>query len=141
MKDRENEILCLIEIGIIKSTEGDHSKAIFTFEKAQEIIQQTKNKDFTSECIGRIGISYELTGDYEKAGKYYKRALNVSREMGNQAQEAIWLSHYGYNYKHLPDGNNITAIELTEQAKDIAKKTRNEKLSRICFEKYQMACE
>lgn len=38
MKDRENEILCLIEIGIIKSTEGDHSKAIFTFEKAQEII-------------------------------------------------------------------------------------------------------
>ena len=103
------------------------------------MIQRTGSKEFASECNGRIGISYELMGDHIDADTYYKTALSISREVGNLSQEALWLGYQGYNYQHLPDGNNITAIELTEWALEIAQKTQNKRLELLCSEKYYQA--
>ncbi len=139
MKDRKREILCLMELGAILTDRGEHRAAILKLEQALDLIQQTRNKELVSECEGRIGISHECMGEYQEASEHYDRALKSARDVGNQSQEARWLSYYGYNYQHLPDGNNITAVELTEWAVEIAEKTQNEALRHQCAEKYQAA--
>lgn len=139
--DGRREILCLIQLGGMDTDQKNFSNADSHLQEALRIIEQTKNKEFESECVGRLGIVHQLQHDYQKAGYLYDRALAVARKVGNQSQEALWLSHSGYNYQFIPGGNRLTALELTEWAMEIARKTQNTRLETICMEKYHMVID
>ncbi|ETA69480.1 ATP-dependent transcriptional regulator [Methanolobus tindarius DSM 2278] len=84
-----------------------------------------------SAVIGNLARAYNILGEVEKAIEYHKRALIISREIGDKCGEVIELGNLGNAYYVL--GEVEKAIEYHEQGLVISHEIEDRKCEGACL--------
>jgi len=79
----------------------------------------SKDDEMSGYLMGSLGILYNQIGSYKKAIKYHKKALVISREIGDRQGEGKRLGNLGNAYLNL--GQVEKAIEYYQKALVIAR--------------------
>lgn len=79
----------------------------------------SKDDEISGYLMGSLGILYNQIGSYKKAIKYHKKALGISREIGDRRGEGKRLGNLGNAYLNL--GKVKKAIEYYQNALVISK--------------------
>jgi tetratricopeptide (TPR) repeat protein len=79
----------------------------------------SKDDEISGYLMGSLGILYNQIGSYKKAIKYHKKALVISREIGDRQGEGKCLGNLGNAYLNL--GKVKKAIKYYQNALVIAK--------------------
>jgi CHAT domain-containing protein/tetratricopeptide (TPR) repeat protein len=102
LKDFEDEIDCLNNLGFILCELGNYEYSLEYFKKALALI--TENNKM-AEILNSIGISIKLNAakknnivKYFEANYYYRKALGLAIENKNTFVEAIILNNIGSSY-------------------------------------------
>lgn len=96
MQNVSQTILCLIQLGVIDSRQGNFAESKINYETALKLLAGQ-----TSAPINQIKIQMGLghisrqEGDYEAAKTYYEQALQRSRQHRNRQTEAMVLASLG----------------------------------------------
>jgi CHAT domain-containing protein/predicted negative regulator of RcsB-dependent stress response len=93
-------------------------EAIFWFEKAAGVFQQTGSLNLYYATLGNLGSCYQLLGDSEKALAYFQQAEAHARQAGDRYHEQLWIGDSG-DVLH-DRGDLQLAAKKYKQALDIA---------------------
>ena len=81
---------------------GDSEKAFHLFQEAQEQFRKTGDQAEEQRWIGALGSFYVRRGftfnptDLGEGANYFRRALEISRQLGDRADSATWLTNLAY---------------------------------------------
>jgi len=92
----------------------------------------SKDDEISGYLMGSLGILYNQIGSYEKAIKYHKKALIISREIGDRRGEGNQLGNLGIAYRNM--GQVEKAIEYYQKALDIGKEIKDPRIINFCEE-------
>ncbi|CAF0995813.1 unnamed protein product [Adineta steineri] len=105
-------------LGYVQDHKGDYAKAIWYYEKALEIEQNTLPSNHPSLTIsyGNIGLVYNNMGEYSKALSFCEKALEIFHETlpSNHPSLATSYNNIGLVYDNM--GEYSKAISFCEKA-------------------------
>jgi tetratricopeptide (TPR) repeat protein len=87
--------------------------------KESLLLELSKDDEISGYLMGSLGILYNQIGSYKKAIKYHKKALVISREIGDKRGEGKRLGNLGNAYLNL--GKVKKAIKYYQNALVISK--------------------
>jgi tetratricopeptide (TPR) repeat protein len=88
-------------------------------EMHERLRGKLSDPDLRQTSLGNLGSAYYYTDRYQEAIAHYKQALEIAREIGDRANEGLWLGNLGNSYVLL--GRYQEAIAHYEQALEIAR--------------------
>ncbi|NEO86307.1 MAG: CHAT domain-containing protein [Spirulina sp. SIO3F2] len=106
-----------VNLGYNREALSQYQVAFLIFEAAT---QQATGEDLETarswrdKTLPNLGAVYNYLGEKQKAIEAYNRALSLSRESGNQSNEALTLNNIGMLYSSL--GEKQRALEVYNQA-------------------------
>ncbi|MFW5793007.1 MAG: tetratricopeptide repeat protein [Bacteroidota bacterium] len=117
-KTKNEEDICLIysHIGDIY-TYNNADSAIFYFEKAIEIAEETNYEEGASQAIGNLGIVYHLQGETDIALEYYLEALTLREKLDDKEGLAVSYNNIGIIYQS--QGSYALSMEFSEKSLDV----------------------
>lgn len=97
--------------------------ALFYYQKALTIAENSKEQKFISKCSNYIGIVFSSQRNHPKALEYYQKALKINEEIVDKVQIAGNLSNIAVVYKD--QGNYNKAKEYFQKALKINEEIGN----------------
>ncbi len=114
----EDKGKCYNLLGLIEiQFRNNHTEALKYFNEALKYYELTKSYDKILKIQGNIGNIYYLSGDKINAERYWNNSLELNRNIGNLAQEALVLLSYGVFYQE--NHNYEMAIQYWSQSETI----------------------
>jgi len=111
----------LLVAGQLKESQGDARSALRLYEQCLTCTQRISNaqaaKAVEGSALGNLGSAYNGLGQHERAVEHLKRALAISREIGDRQGEATRLGSLGNAYRSL--GQSERAIETATQLETV----------------------
>jgi Tfp pilus assembly protein PilF len=107
LKQKPDYYRALYNLGQVYESEGEHDKAIKTFEKAKEVRDREGILD--NSILNSLGWAYLKAGNLDKAEDYLKAAYNAD------TNERV-LNNLGFLY--LQKGQTVEARKYLSEAKD-----------------------
>ncbi|CAF1311807.1 unnamed protein product [Adineta steineri] len=123
--NEDEKALYYNQLGSVKDAQGDYEKAIWYYEKALEIRQETlppNHPDF-AQSYNNIGMVYGEMGEYPKALSFYEKSLEIQQKTlpSNHSDLATSYNNIGLVYKNL--GEYSKALSYYETAFEIWQRT------------------
>ncbi len=102
-----------------------YNRAIEHFENALGIREITgdERKQLKGKVYNNIGEVNHTRGSYEEARRYYEKALGISKEIGNEIEQAVSYNNLGVLYQNCL-GKLDDALVFHEKALEIRKRLR-----------------
>lgn len=102
---------------------SDSVKALYNYNQALKICNQTKDKKGAIKILQNIGKMYCDFLNFPKSKDYYQQAISIAEEINDQSLLCELFGDYGYVfYQSL---NFPKAFEYYQKALDICEKTHN----------------
>ncbi len=120
LKDKQNEALLLMELGLAHMSAGCYGQAWTYYQRALEYWQKTENVLRLSNLLNNMGVLSHLRGDYEMAGTLLRQALEDARRGGFPRVEALAMSSLGDLYAEVEAPE--AALDAYRQARDQAQR-------------------
>lgn len=120
---------CKTDLGNAYFDSGQYEKAIYSYQRALDIIQETKDLELQGKCLGNLGNCFHSLGKTEIAIEHYRQALDIAQSMEDKSLQGTWLSNLGICYHNL--GQTDKAMLTYQQALFVAREARNQKLEGI----------
>ncbi|MFV5697257.1 CHAT domain-containing protein [Flavobacterium sp. ZT3R17] len=115
----KNELLALVvlncNIAFYQNQFGQTNQAISSYEKAWQLYQKNKLKDYDiiEYCLKPLGNLYTILGDYDNAENTIKQYYFIANAEKNQSQKIAAILNLSNVYQS--SGKSILAIELLEK--------------------------
>ncbi len=126
IKDKKNEAVVSLEVGIIYQTVGNYSQAAKLYEEALAFWRETNNSVWQANLLNNLGVLQHLMGEYEVAASTLDKALQYARISGYQRLEAFALAGIGDIYRDLDAIGE--AVDVYQQSLDIARRIEDQYL-------------
>ena len=125
---RSGEAWSHCHLGRSLSIVCQYDKAIEHFEKALSIREITGDDRHRLEgsVFNNIGDVHHTRGNVEEARRYYEKALRISKEIGNEIEQAVSYNNLGV-LNHDCLGKLDDALVYHEKALEIRKRLRDRK--------------
>jgi tetratricopeptide (TPR) repeat protein len=117
-KDPYSIASCLWTEGDIYTKEGNHKKAVATFEEAVRISESTGSPLIMERSYQQIASALEEAGDYKRSVQFYKKYLTVKDSIINdEIREGVTKKqlHFEFDKKHLADSLEAHAKQMILQ--------------------------
>ena len=122
-KQRKEEALRLLQLGIQQVNQGQFQEALKAFQEALAIFKQIGDTAREETTLNNIGEAYHNLGQYKKALDYYQQALAIGKKIKDTPGEGTTLNNIGAVYRNL--GQYTKALDYYQQALVIVKKIGN----------------
>ena len=113
------------QLGHVKQSQGEYSKALEYYEKSHEIYVKSlpPNHPDLATSYNNIGLVYSDMGQYSKALEYYEKDLEITRKSlpPNHPSLATSYSNIGQVYSDM--GEYSKALEYHEKSMEIQRKS------------------
>ncbi len=119
LKDNDQIIKSLLEIGYTYDRMGDYYEAIKWHKKGVRIAYSTNNQYFKSWGTGLIGIAYDELRKYDSALYYNKKAIVLFKETNDTYFLKTWYSNIANTYTKLKDLKKAEEYILKSLAIDL----------------------
>jgi tetratricopeptide (TPR) repeat protein len=115
--DEKNEILGIINLGVLYLKFNSQEEALQYFLQALDLAQTHKREDFFNTIYNNIGIVYSTNNAHDKAIEYYQKALEISRKQENRHRMGVNLLNLGIEIRK--KGNTEKALEHLHKSRHI----------------------
>jgi len=107
--ERDAEIRCLVELGIVAGAEGDHEGAVTGLQQALAMSRVGENRLLEARCHCCLGRELSALARYREAIACHQQALALARRAGGRRGVAGALCDLGSNYCLLGDQQHALA--------------------------------
>ncbi|AUT00316.1 Fis family transcriptional regulator [Nostoc sp. CENA543] len=114
IRDYENEVKVLNNIGLAYQVKGEYDSAINYLERSLGIAKKINYRLGAARALGNLGIIYQDKGDYGQAIDYHQQNLAIAVELKDNQSQAKAVANIGLVYYFL--GDVPTAIKQYSQA-------------------------
>ena len=97
-KQRKEEALRLLQLGIQQVNQGQFQEALKAFQEALAIFKQIGDTAREETTLNNIGEAYHNLGQYKKALDYYQQALAIGKKIKDTPGEGTTLNNIGAVY-------------------------------------------
>jgi len=122
-KDNRLAAITYAKMGAVKYQDAFYHLSITYFKKAIDYAALTNNKELTTNCYNRIGVSFRQLDDLKNAYLYHKKALDIAASSNNLRFQEYALN--GIGNIHLTLNQPDKAIPFFRQSLAIAIKRKN----------------
>jgi tetratricopeptide (TPR) repeat protein len=98
VKDKEEKVKILDELGMIFYYLGELGKALEHFEKVLKLHEELGIKEGVASDYVNIGNIYLTKGELDKALEHFEKALKLHRELGTKEGIAVDIGNMGIVY-------------------------------------------
>ena len=116
----QDQAICLINIGVIYTDQGDYPHALESLLEARELLRDhIDNPRQEGNCLVNLGRVYEYQREYEQAISIYAEAHSLAKRNTDQLVEAMASVNLGAAYKLLEQPE--TALPFFQSALQISR--------------------
>lgn len=98
-KDKRVVGSALINIGAIRSDQGNDKEAIQLYQRGYKLFEEAGFQKGKVRVLLNIGIVYESQNEFDRARDYYRRSLKVAEEIADQKGISGALTNIGSAFK------------------------------------------
>ncbi|MBS1908607.1 MAG: tetratricopeptide repeat protein [Bacteroidetes bacterium] len=91
----DGELGALNMLAIILAMQKNFTGQIELFKQCEKIAFEIGDSDRRQQFTGNIGSAFNDINQFDSAKLYYKKAIDISKKIGNLASAASWLSNLG----------------------------------------------
>ena len=120
---RFKEAWCHCHLGRSLHIACQYERAMEHYQKALNVggLSRHAKQELEGWVYSNIGEVYYVRGNYQKARYYFEKAFKISKEIGNEIQQAIYYNNMGVmNHSYL--SNLEVALDFHEKALEIRKR-------------------
>lgn len=109
--DKNGQVICLIELGEIRSFQGDYAGAQAYFSEAQALMDDPCSN---GRLLDNLGSVARMRGNYAEAEAYYRQSLDAERASGSPEGRARVLNNLAEMLR--AQGKQTEAVELYQES-------------------------
>ena len=131
--DTENEVLSLIQLGVLYWNIGQLDKSFDSYQEALSLAEKggiSKNKEAVLSYLQiyelyQAGKDHRSRGEYQESIENFEKAIESSREIASEEHEVKCLRQLSVTYSEIDDIDKL--FSLSKEAIKIARKIKHKK--------------
>ncbi|MCH8157065.1 MAG: CHAT domain-containing protein, partial [Nitrospinae bacterium] len=124
LKQPEQRVESLLELGLVSEKEGDFPVALGFYEKAQALAEKSDLKPGLAKALLYQANSHWFQGNYQQAFRFQKEAWSIAESIGDLRQQAFIQNTLGLIYWTLNDSTRALthlrrSLKLAEKVESV----------------------